>query len=176
MIAEYQREGIDVADITFEDNTPLLELIDKPATGILSLLAEECFFPNGTDASFAQKIKLAHARHPCFTEVKLDRTAFTLSHFPGKVTYQSAGFLKKNKDPLPQDLVVLMRFSDDDFVKTLFEEKKGAGARRFKSAKFVGATDRRVSAPLARPVHVRRLTSFRRDLIDSFSIMYSLNE
>ena len=108
--------------------------------------------------------------------MKLDRTAFTLSHFPGKVTYQSAGFLEKNKDPLPQDLVVLMRFSDDDFVKTLFEEKKGAGARRFKSAKFVGATDRRVSAPLARSVHVRRLTSFRRDLIDSFSIMYSLNE
>ena len=95
---------LNVADITFEDNTPLLELIDKPATGILSLLAEECFFPHGTDASFAQKIKLAHARHPCFAEVKLDRTAFTLSHFPGKVTYQSAGFLEKNKDHSSPDI------------------------------------------------------------------------
>mmetsp|Transcript_24541 Transcript_24541/g.80804 ORF Transcript_24541/g.80804 Transcript_24541/m.80804 type:complete len:1323 (+) Transcript_24541:97-4065(+) len=145
VLSEYQKEGIDVGDITYEDNKLLVELIDKPATGILSLLAEECFFPNGTDASFAQKIKLAHARHPCFAEVKLDRTAFTLSHFPGKVTYQSTGFLEKNKDPLSQDLVVLMQFSDDDFVKTLFEEKQStamAGSvRRFKSAKFVGLID-----------------------------------
>ena len=140
----------------------MVELIEGQRSGLLSLLAEECFFPNGTDASYLLKIKQVHKKHPNFSEERMDQDAFTVSHFPGKVTYQSAGFLEKNKDPLPQDLVVLMRFSDDDFVKTLFEEKKGAGARRFKSAKFVGATDRRVSAPLARSVHVRRLTSFRR--------------
>ncbi|EOD24030.1 hypothetical protein EMIHUDRAFT_450657 [Emiliania huxleyi CCMP1516] len=145
VLSEYQKEGIDVGDITYEDNKLLVELIDKPATGILSLLAEECFFPSGSDASWLQKIKSQHARHANFSEERLDRTAFTISHYPGKVTYQSTGFLEKNKDPLSQDLVVLMQFSDDDFVKTLFEEKQStamAGSvRRFKSAKFVGLID-----------------------------------
>ena len=174
--SRYKREGIDVGGMTFEDNSEVVALIEATPNGLLPLLGEECFFPNASDASWLLKIKQAHKKHPCFSEDRQNKDAFTISHYPGKVTYESKGFLMKNKDPLSQDLTVLMQFSDDDFVKTLFEEKKGAGARRFKSAKFVGATDRRVSAPLARSVHVRRLTSFRRDLIDSFSIMYSLNE
>ena len=38
-------------------------------------------------------------------------------HYPGKVSYDAIGFLEKNKDPLSQDVKVLMQYSlDDEFV------------------------------------------------------------
>ena len=46
----------------------------------------------------------------------------------------------KNKDPLSQDLKVLMQFSDDEFVADIFKEEEQPG-KRFKSAKFVGVID-----------------------------------
>lgn len=58
----------------------------------------------------------------------------------GKVTYDSRGFLEKNKDPLSQDVTVLMQFSDDELVADIFKEKADvSGQKRFKSARFIGA-------------------------------------
>ena len=147
VLAEYKKEGINVTGMSYEDNTEVVELIEAQGSGLLPLLSEECFFPNGSDASYLNKIKLAHAKNGSFSEERMDRDAFTVSHYPGKVTYSSVGFLEKNKDPLSQDLTVLMQYSDDAFVADLFKEKRqpeiGAkgGARRFKSAKFVGVID-----------------------------------
>eukprot|EP00908_Phaeocystis_cordata_P013472 Transcript_24534.p1 GENE.Transcript_24534~~Transcript_24534.p1 ORF type:complete len:649 (-),score=354.69 Transcript_24534:61-2007(-) len=145
ILAEYKKEGIDVGGMSYEDNTQVVELIENTPGGILPLLAEECFFPNGSDATWLQKMKQMHAKSPVFSEDRMNRNAFTVHHYPGKVTYDTAGFLEKNKDPLSQDLTVLMQFSDDDFVVSLFKEKEEdalkSGARRFKSAKFVGVID-----------------------------------
>ena len=131
--------------MSYEDNTQVVELIENSPKGILPLLAEECFFPNGSDATWLQKMKQVHAKNPVFSEDRMNRNAFTVHHYPGKVTYDTAGFLEKNKDPLSQDLIVLMQFSDDEFVVSLFKEKPEAelksGTRRFKSAKFVGVID-----------------------------------
>jgi len=147
VIAEYTKEGIDVAGMNYEDNSKVVELIDGQGNGVLPLLSEECFFPAGSDASYLGKLKQAHAKHPHFAEERMDKNAFTIVHYPGKVTYDSRGFLEKNKDPLSQDLTVLMQCSDDPFVAELFKEKQEAmvagssGVRRFKSAKFVGVID-----------------------------------
>jgi len=143
ILAEYKKEGIDVAQMSYEDNTAVVELIENTPSGILPLLAEECFFPNGSDGSWLQKMKQAHAKNPAFSEDRVNREGFTVHHYPGKVTYDSRGFLMKNKDPLSQDLTVLMQFSDDEIVADLFKEKEDVtgGKKRFKSAKFVGVID-----------------------------------
>lgn len=73
--------------------------------------------------------------------MKESKTAFTVMHYPGKVTYDSVGFLEKNKDPLSQDVKVLMQYSDDEFVASLFAEQAVSGRAQFKSAKFVGVID-----------------------------------
>ena len=138
--SRYKREGIDVGGMTFEDNSEVVALIEATPNGLLPLLGEECFFPNASDASWLLKIKQAHKKHPCFSEDRQNKDAFTISHYPGKVTYESKGFLMKNKDPLSQDLKVLMQFSDDEFVADIFKEEEQPG-KRFKSAKFVGVID-----------------------------------
>ena len=146
VLAEYEKEGIDVGGMTFEDNSEVVKLIEGSPSGLLTLLAEECFFPNGSDIGFLGKIQEIHRgpKSPFFEgNVKESKTSFTVLHYPGRVTYDAIGFLEKNKDPLSQDLKVLMQYSDDEFVAALFADKvvPGGGPSRFKSAKFVGVID-----------------------------------
>ena len=49
VLAEYTKEGIDVGGMTFEDNSAVVALIEGSPSGLLTLLSEECFFPNGSD-------------------------------------------------------------------------------------------------------------------------------
>lgn len=57
VLAEYSKEGIDVDGMSFEDNSAVVALIEGSPSGLLSLLSEECFFPNGSDNGWLGKIK-----------------------------------------------------------------------------------------------------------------------
>ncbi|KAL8224278.1 hypothetical protein R6Q57_019753 [Mikania cordata] len=95
---EYIQDGIDWAKVDFEDNQACLSLFEKKPLGLLTLLDEETTFPNGTDMSFANKLKQHLNSNPCF---KGERgKAFTVCHYAGDVTYDTTGFLEKNRDLL----------------------------------------------------------------------------
>ena len=143
VLAEYTKEGIDIGGMTYEDNSAVVSLIEGSPNGLLTLLSEECFFPNGSDNGWLGKIKEAHRKNAQFEgHVKESKTSFTVLHYPGRVSYDAIGFLEKNKDPLSQDVKVLMQYSDDEFVSALFTDKVAPGGRsQFKSAKFVGVID-----------------------------------
>ncbi|MBA0586482.1 hypothetical protein Gorai_017224 [Gossypium raimondii] len=79
--------------------------MQKPL-GLLSLLDEESTFPNGTDSSFANKLKQHLKSNPCFRGER--EKAFTVSHFAGEVTYDTTGFLEKNRDLLHLDSIQLL--------------------------------------------------------------------
>ncbi|GMH12491.1 hypothetical protein Nepgr_014332 [Nepenthes gracilis] len=70
---EYIQDGIDWARVEFEDNHDCLNLFEKKPLGLLSLLDEESTFPNGTDLSFANKLKQHLQSNSCFmgSEAKL---------------------------------------------------------------------------------------------------------
>ena len=46
---EYKNEGIDVTEITFVDNRPVLDMFLSKPMGLLALLDEESNFPKATD-------------------------------------------------------------------------------------------------------------------------------
>lgn len=56
--------------------------MQKPL-GLLSLLDEESTFPNGTDLTFATKLKEHLHADPCFREER--EKAFTVCHYAGEV-------------------------------------------------------------------------------------------
>ena len=56
---EYNREGINWADINWVDNSECLDLVERKL-GLLSLMDEESRFPKGTDASLLSKLHTAH--------------------------------------------------------------------------------------------------------------------
>ncbi|KAK7308314.1 hypothetical protein VNO77_41916 [Canavalia gladiata] len=99
---EYIQDGIDWAKVEFEDNQDCLNLFEKRPLGLLSLLDEESTFPNGTDLTFANKLKQHLNSNSCF---KGERDqAFT-------VTYDTTGFLEKNRDLLHLDSIQLLSSS-----------------------------------------------------------------
>ena len=55
MMAQYEKEGVKVNAIPFEDNSPCLELLESKM-GIFSMLDDECNFPKGTDETFLGKL------------------------------------------------------------------------------------------------------------------------
>ncbi|KAA3482636.1 myosin-1-like isoform X1 [Gossypium australe] len=103
---EYIQDGIDWAKVDFDDNQDCLNLFEKKPLGLLSLLDEESTFPNGTDSSFANKLKQHLKSNSCFRGER--EKAFTVSHFAGEVTYDTTGFLEKNRDLLHLDSIQLL--------------------------------------------------------------------
>lgn len=103
---EYMSEGIDWTQVEFEDNQECLELIEKRPLGLISLLDEECTFPKGTDYTLGEKLKEHLALNSCF---KGERSrGFRVRHYAGEVTYDTLGFLEKNRDLLHSDLLHLL--------------------------------------------------------------------
>ncbi|KAF3455953.1 hypothetical protein FNV43_RR00596 [Rhamnella rubrinervis] len=103
---EYIKDGIDWAKVEFEDNQDCLTLFEKKPLGLLSLLDEESTFPNGTDLTFANKLKQHLNSNSCFRGER--EKAFTVSHYAGEVTYDTTGFLEKNRDLLHLDSIQLL--------------------------------------------------------------------
>ncbi|XP_021896862.1 myosin-1 isoform X2 [Carica papaya] len=103
---EYIQDGIDWNKVDFEDNQDCLNLFEKKPLGLLSLLDEESTFPNGTDLTFANKLKQHLNSNSCFRGER--SKAFTVCHYAGEVTYDTSGFLEKNRDLLHLDSIQLL--------------------------------------------------------------------
>uniref|UniRef100_A0A8C3CI02 Uncharacterized protein n=1 Tax=Cairina moschata TaxID=8855 RepID=A0A8C3CI02_CAIMO len=107
---EYVTEEIPWVYVDFCDNQPCIELIEG-RLGILDLLNEECKMPQGSDGSWAQKLYQTHLGSSHFQKPKRPMDAFIVCHFAGKVEYQCSGFVEKNRDTIPEELVGLLRAS-----------------------------------------------------------------
>ncbi|CAA2978600.1 myosin-1 [Olea europaea subsp. europaea] len=103
---EYIYNGIDWTKVDFEDNQDCLNLFEKKPLGLLSLLDEESTFPNGTDMTFANKLKQHLNSNACFRGER--GKAFMVSHYAGQVVYDTTGFLEKNRDLLHLDSIQLL--------------------------------------------------------------------
>ena len=112
---EYEREGIALVEIQFDDNTDVLQLIEG-RSGLLAMLNEECVRPGGSDAGFVQKALSQNKTSPCLLVNKTNRMSFGVHHYAGKVHYDATGFIQSNQDTLPTDLEDLMHKSNNDIV------------------------------------------------------------
>ncbi|GMT32620.1 hypothetical protein PFISCL1PPCAC_23917, partial [Pristionchus fissidentatus] len=154
---EYKREGIDWVFIDFGlDLQACIELIEKPM-GILAMLDEECIVPKASDATLATKLIDQHlGKHPNFEKPKPPKgkqaeAHFAMRHYAGTVRYNVTNWLEKNKDPLNDTLVSVMKQSKkNDLLVEIWQdyttqeeaaalEKKSGGAtkKKGKSGSFM---------------------------------------
>merc|ERR1719500_1349036 len=80
--------------------------------GIWAILEEESLFPKATDKSFEEKLKASLGKLPVFLkpQSKTDKNAhFAISHYAGIVSYNVTGWLEKNKDPVNDTVVEVMK-------------------------------------------------------------------
>jgi myosin heavy chain 1/2/3/4/8/13/7B/15 len=149
MMAQYQAEGVTVAAIPFEDNSPCVELLESKM-GILALLDDECNFPKGSDEDFLHKLMDRHRGHshlkrggsssdPYLKEgaaggklaassarVQSARECFVISHFAGEVEYSVAGFLDKNRDTINESLKAVLKAVQQQLLLVVLGERDPA--------------------------------------------------
>ncbi|KAF2913070.1 protein OPAQUE1 [Oryza sativa Japonica Group] len=117
---EYKSEKIDWSYIEFIDNQDVLDLIEKKPIGIIALLDEACMFPKSTHETFATKMFRNFSSHHRLEKTKFSETDFTISHYAGKVTYQTESFLEKNRDYIVAEHCNLLSSSRCPLVSGLF--------------------------------------------------------
>merc|ERR1719151_232382 len=109
---EYVREGIDWVMVDFGmDLAAAIIMFEKPM-GIWAILEEESLFPKATDKSFEEKLKASLGKLPVFMkpQSKTDKNAhFAISHYAGIVSYNVTAWLEKNKDPVNDTVVEIMK-------------------------------------------------------------------
>lgn len=119
---------------------------------IFCQLTEECVLPRGSDAHMLEKLLRLHEANPLFNPLpgmpatsgssqhstgqvatarrrermeSCDTQTFVVAHFAGRVRYGVEGFLQKNRDPLSQDLQVMMQWSSVPLLARIFSVGSG---------------------------------------------------
>jgi hypothetical protein len=128
---EYERQGIKIAAVDFEDNSECLELLQGKA-GVFRMLDEEGKIPKGADRGLLSKILTKHQKHPNIerTHIKVlnANMCFSVRHFAGTVAYDVTGFLTKNKDHLHPDILDALNETSQPFVATIMKFKESNSA------------------------------------------------
>ncbi|KAF2490309.1 myosin-2 [Lophium mytilinum] len=119
---EYLREQIDWTFIDFSDNQPCIDLIEGKM-GVLSLLDEESRLPMGSDEQFVTKLhhNFAADKQKFYKKPRFGKSAFTICHYAIDVTYESDGFIEKNRDTVPDEHMEVLRSSNNKFLGKVLE-------------------------------------------------------
>ena len=127
---EYVREQIDWKFIDFSDNQPCIDLIEGKL-GVLALLDEESRLPMGSDDSFVKKLhdNFSGDKHRFFKKPRFGESAFTVCHYAIDVTYESEGFIEKNRDTVPDEHLEVLKNSSNDFLAEVLEASAGVRER-----------------------------------------------
>merc|ERR1712106_1303846 len=126
---EYVREGLDWANVDFGmDLQKCIDMLEKPM-GLLAVFEEESLFPKATDATFCEKL---HAnllgKWPNFAKPnpRPDPDAhFAVIHYAATVSYNVTGWLEKNKDPLNDTIVEMIKNGSNSLLIRCFADHPG---------------------------------------------------
>ncbi|KAA8910933.1 P-loop containing nucleoside triphosphate hydrolase protein [Sphaerosporella brunnea] len=120
---EYAREQINWQYIEFSDNRPCIDLIEGKL-GILSLLDEESRLPAGSDDSLITKLHQNFSNKGKdfpYQQPRFGKSSFTVCHYAVDVTYDSEGFVEKNRDTVPDEHLELLRAATNPFLTTVLQ-------------------------------------------------------
>ncbi|RMY00926.1 hypothetical protein D0867_11570, partial [Hortaea werneckii] len=119
---EYEREQIQWKYIDFADNQPCIDLIEGKL-GVLALLDEESRLPMGSDESFVTKLHHNYSgdKHQFYKKPRFGKSAFTVCHYAVDVTYESDGFIEKNRDTVPDEHLEVLKNTSSDFLRDVLE-------------------------------------------------------
>jgi len=126
---EYVREGLDWANCDFGmDLQPCINMFEKPMS-FLAIFEEESLFPKATDETFRQKL-MEHClgKHPNFAKPnpRPDPDAhFAIIHYAATVSYNLTGWLEKNKDPLNDTIVEMIKNGSNALMIQCFADHPG---------------------------------------------------
>merc|ERR1712079_364844 len=103
-------------------------MFEKPM-GLLAILEEESLFPKATDATFAAKLHenlLGKEENFQKANPRPDPNAhFAVVHYAATVSYNLTGWLFKNKDPLNDTVVEMLKNGSNSLMVRIFADHPG---------------------------------------------------
>jgi myosin-5 len=102
-MAVYDDEGVERSNITFTDNTIVLEAMTIKPNGVFPMLDEECIVPRGSNEKYLAKLLAEHHESAIIkpqgkrAHEMPSQNIFIVVHYAGDVGYDVDGFLEKNK-------------------------------------------------------------------------------
>merc|ERR1711884_91157 len=172
---EYVAEGLDWPMVDFGmDAAACINMFEKPM-GIWAILEEESLFPKATDKSFEDKLKAQHlGKSAPFAkpQSKTDKNAhFAVIHYAGTVSYNVTAWLEKNKDPVNDTVVDVLKRSSNNLLVHLWKDhpgqsnppeeeekkkkKKGGGAKTVSSVYLVQLAELMTTLHATEPHFIR---------------------
>merc|ERR1719266_1300025 len=126
---EYVKEGIEWANCDFGmDLQKCITMFEKPM-GLLSVFEEESLFPKATDQTFAEKLMtnlLGKWTQFAKPNPRPDPDAhFAVIHYAATVSYNLTGWLEKNKDPLNDTIVEMIKNGGNSLAIECFKDHPG---------------------------------------------------
>merc|ERR1712012_1487063 len=126
---EYVKEGLDWANVDFGmDLQKCIDMFEKPMA-FLAIFEEESLFPKATDATFCQKLMdnmLGKWTQFAKPNPRPDPDAhFAVIHYAATVSYNLTGWLEKNKDPLNDTIVELIKNGGNALAIECFKDHPG---------------------------------------------------
>merc|ERR1711981_488568 len=129
---EYVREGIEWANVDFGmDLQVCITMFEKPM-GLLAIFEEESLFPKATDETFRGKLMdnlLGKPAYQNFCKPLMsapDKNAhFGVIHYAATVSYNLTGWLDKNKDPLNDTIVEMIKNGSNSLAIECFKDHPG---------------------------------------------------
>merc|ERR1719189_1633626 len=126
---EYVREGLEWANVDFGmDLQPCINMFEKPMA-FLAIFEEESLFPKATDQTFCEKLPSnLLGKWPNFAKPnpRPDPDAhFAIIHYAATVSYNLTGWLEKNKDPLNDTIVELIKNGGNALAIACFADHPG---------------------------------------------------
>merc|ERR1711872_487893 len=122
---EYKKEGIQWAFVDFGMDLQATITLFEMKMGLWSILEEESMFPKATDKTFQEKLIANHeGKSKPFLKAK-GNTHFGIQHYAGIVYYNITGWLEKNKDPLNDTVIDLLKKGSNKLVVHLFADHPG---------------------------------------------------
>merc|ERR1719290_207718 len=126
---EYVKEGLDWANVDFGmDLQKCIDMFEKPMA-FLAIFEEESLFPKATDKTFAEKLmtnllgKWSQFAKP---NPRPDPDAhFAVIHYAATVSYNLTGWLEKNKDPLNDTIVEMIKNGSNSLMIQCFADHPG---------------------------------------------------
>ncbi|RXM29315.1 Glutamate decarboxylase 2 [Acipenser ruthenus] len=81
-------------------------------------IAYQSLVSYNADQFFIEKFEV-NLKAKNFWRPKRVELSFGIHHYAGKVLYNASGFLAKNRDTLPADIILLLRSSENDLIRKL---------------------------------------------------------
>jgi myosin heavy chain 6/7 len=126
---EYVREGLDWANVDFGmDLQKCIDMFEKPMA-FLAIFEEESLFPKASDKTFAEKLMtnlLGKWSQFAKANPRPDPDAhFAVIHYAATVSYNLTGWLEKNKDPLNDTIVEMIKNGSNALMVASFADHPG---------------------------------------------------